>query len=250
VAGGATLLFVAADGRRAERALAAPAELVPSVQALSASAPALERDTVAERPEPANTEKAKNTPARTRSSADELPVQYDAAAGPDAGPYASSPVFGAALGFRTGADNLISPTIGATAALLLGPWELGLLGRFEGKYVDNGGEDNEARPETSGIALGVTTGRRETLGSFALRGGGALIIADVREENNGEDGGGEARVGLYAGSVWPKDGWLALRLDLSAELVPYNIGRSEQNALGNASLPWWAIGVAVGPEFR
>jgi hypothetical protein len=240
-------VFVAADGRRAERALAAPAELVPSVQALSASAPALERDAP---PEPAERSDAAKPKKAATTRRPELPVEHDVAPRADAGPYASSPVFSAALGFRTGADNLISPTIGGTASLLLGPWELGLLGRFEGKYVDNGGESNDGRPQTSGIALGVTTGRRETLGSFTLRGGGALIIADVREENNGEDGGGEARVGLYGGSVWPKDGWLALRLDLSAELVPYNVGRSETNTLGNASLPWWAIGFAVGPEFR
>jgi len=256
--GRATLSYVASDGRRAERDLLAPAELVPSVQALSATAPALEPSDDADAgeggaradtaPQPAREAEAPARAKRVFEPTPPRPVHHDVTPAPR-GPYDSKAVFGASLGFRTGADDLISPALGVTAALLLDPWELGLLGRFEGKYVDNGG-GNDTRPETSGMVLGVTAGRREVIGSLALRGGAALLFADVREEENPRAGRAEARVGCYGGGVWPQDSWLALRLDLGAEIVPYNIGVSETNAQGNASLPWWAISVAVGPEFR
>lgn len=248
--GRATLLFVASDGRRAERDLLAPAELVPSVQALSATAPALEpdpgADDVPSRREPAN-EQPSARAALTRTPA--RPAEHDAEPARKPGPYDTTAMFSATMGFRTGADDLISPALGATAAVLLDAWELGLLGRIEGKYVDSGG-GNETRPQTSGMAVGVTAGRREVLGSFSVRGGASLLFADVREERYRDEGRAEARLGCYGGGAWPEGSWLALRLDLNAEIVPYNIGVSETNAQGEASLPWWAISVAVGPEFR
>jgi hypothetical protein len=255
--GRATLLFVASDGRRAERDLLAPAELVPSVQALSAAAPF-----DPERGKGVDDEEPSATPARDERQAPETharpetpprtpsrPAEHDARPAPERNPYDTQAMFSASMGFRTGADDLISPALAVTAAVLLERWELGLLGRFEGKYVDNGG-GNDTRPETSGVAIGVTAGRREVFGRFSLRGGTALLFADVREEQSPEDGRAEARIGCYAGGAWPEDSWLALRLDLGAEIVPYNVGRSETNAQGNASLPWWAFSVAVGPEFR
>jgi hypothetical protein len=252
--GRATLLFVASDGRRAERDLLAPAELVPSVQALSATTPVdpqAGEDGGNEQVPAATSARDERQPPKTRAlpRTPSQPAEHDANPAPQRNPYETQAMFSASMGFRTGADDLISPALAVTAAVLLERWELGLLGRFEGKYVDNGG-GNDTRPETSGVAIGVTAGRREVFGRFSLRGGTALLFADVREEQSPEDGRAEARLGCYAGGAWPEDSWLALRLDLGAEIVPYNIGRSETNAQGNASLPWWAFSVAVGPEFR
>jgi hypothetical protein len=30
--------------------------------------------------------------------------------------------------------------------------------------------------------------------------------------------------------------------------VPYNVGRSETNALGESSLPWWGVSFSLGVE--
>jgi hypothetical protein len=163
-------------------------------------------------------------------------------------PYALFPVLGAHVGFRAGAENLISPLIGGTAALRLDRWELGLLGRFEAHYVNASG-GNDGSPETSGAVLGVTFGRREPLGNFALRFGGTTLLAALHEDNGAKRGRAEVRLGAYTSAIWPRRSATRLRLDLGYELVPYNIGQSERNALGVSSLPWWAMTLTIGAEF-
>jgi hypothetical protein len=235
-AGRARLAFTLQDGRRAERMLDDPIELLPSVQALSAALPAAEPHAAPPRPE------AK--PARRQSSESPPPL---AAATPN--PYDFSPVFGAHVGVRGGADRLITPLVGGSLTLATSPWELGLLGRYEAHYVAADGE-NEGRPEMSGVVLGVTFGFREALGKLTLRGGGSLLLAALREEEDGaENGRAEGRIGAYVSAVFPRESKLRFRLDFGPELVPYNLGQSEQNALGEWSLPWWALTFALGVEF-
>jgi hypothetical protein len=147
-----------------------------------------------------------------------------------------------------GADNLITPIVGGSVAVRMDRLELGLLGRYEAHYVSAKGE-NEDAPETSGIVIGINCGLRLPLGSLEVRGGGSLLLAALHEDRGAKDGRAEGRVGAYLGTVWPRHTKTRLRLDLGYELVPDNIGRSEQNALGRASLPWWALTFGIGAEF-
>jgi hypothetical protein len=238
---GASLTFTAADGRTTTRALEHPVELVATVQALSATAP--ERPPV----EPAAKEPEPSPLLRPPAPKTDRSVVSRKADPPS--PYAVSPLFGGHVGFRMGADDLVSPLAGVTGALLLDLWELGLVGRYEAHYVDNGG-DNGGRPDSSGAALGLTAGRRVPAGSFGLRAGASMLIAALHEENAAKNGRAELRLGGYGGGVWPERAPVRLRLDLGFELVPYNLGRSEQNATGASSLPWWALTFATGAEFR
>jgi hypothetical protein len=138
--------------------------------------------------------------------------------------------------------------LGGSAALMLGSWELGLVGRYEAHYVNARGK-NDDRPDTSGATLGATVGVRKALGRLALRGGGMILLAALHEDSGSKAGRAEARLGAYLGGLMPIAKTTRLRLDLGGEFVPYNIGRSERNALEESSLPWWALTLALGVEF-
>jgi hypothetical protein len=228
-AAGAVLRLTTRDGRLAVRQLHDPVELLPAVQALTV--PATEPREGPER-EPA---------VLTRNE----PRELEGAARRD--PYANRPIVGAALGFRIGADRLITPTISASLSLLQAPIELGILARFEAHYVNTRG-GNQNRPDTSGLAFGAHFGVRQPVAPLALRGGLLLLVVALREDNKEQGGRAEARFGGYFGAVWPAQGKLRLRTDIAIDLVPYNVGRSETNALGESSLPWWGVGFSLGLE--
>jgi hypothetical protein len=230
--GQAKLTFTASDGRTAERQIVDPVELVPTVQALSVEGPrAVEAAPVA-------------GPARVAAAPDRAAPPIARAKDE---PYELRPIFGAQVGFRAGADHLISPCIGAFGAVPIDRWELGILGRYEAHYVSTLG-GNEGAPETSSVVFGVTAGRREPLGSAKLRVGLTGLLAALHEDNGNKEGQAEARLGAYGGAVLPVHGRLALRGDLAFEVVPYSIGRSQSNASGASSLPWWGITSVVGVE--
>lgn len=238
-AGGlAKLTFTSRDGRTAQRELEDPVELVPTVQALSVEGPPIETAAAAApadmRPTPAKLPKDQLEP-RTNSAADK--------------PYELKPLFGGQLGFRAGADHLISPCIGVFGAVPIDRWELGILGRFEAHYVSTLG-GNEGAPETSTVAFGVTGGRRDPLGAFIVRSGLTGLLAAVHEEGGGKRGQAEARLGAYGGAVLPVSRRLGVRADLAFEVVPYSIGRSQSNAIGTSSLPWWGLTSVVGLEIN
>jgi hypothetical protein len=151
------------------------------------------------------------------------------------------------LGFRLGADRLITPTLGGSLSLLQPPLEIGILARIEAHYVASTG-GNEERPETSGFAFGTQLGVHRPLDSVALRGGLLLLVVALREDSGAQRGRAEARFGGYFGAVWPSHSKLRLRSDIALDLVPYNIGRSETNALGESSLPWWGFSLSLGME--
>ena len=226
---GAVVRLAAPDGRLAVRELHEPAELLPVMQALTVEGPAA-------KPEPAV------EPAAPAAEPDQ------GASGPfHRNHYETRPLIGASVGFRLGADRLITPTVGGTISILSQRLEVGLLARYEAHYVaSNGG--NDGRPETSGFALGALVGWHHELDRIALRAGALGLVAALREEGSGQQGRAEARLGGYLGGVWPARGKLRLRSDLSLELVPYNLGRSETNALGATSFPWWACGFSIGVE--
>jgi hypothetical protein len=162
-------------------------------------------------------------------------------------PYATRPIIGAALGFRIGADRLITPTMGGSVSVLQAPLELGILMRYESHYVASTG-GNDDRPETSGLAFGTQLGVYRPLERLALRGGLLLLIVALHEDKGAQNGRAEARFGGYFGVVWPSRSKLRLRCDAALDLVPYNIGRSETNALHESSLPWWGFSWSLGLE--
>jgi hypothetical protein len=237
-AGGATLRLSTSDGRLAVRQLHEPVELVPALQALTVVGPG---ESGARHTEPAPAAAVVATPPPAASSA---PVVDR----PERDPYALRPVLGASLGFRLGADRLISPTVGASASIVNQPLELGLVMRYEAHYVNSAGENND-RPETSGLVFGAQVGAHHELPSWALRGGLSFLFAALHEDQGAKSGRAEARLGAYGGVVWPARSRLRFRGDLALELVPYNLGRSETNALGSSSLPWWGFALSFGMEY-
>jgi hypothetical protein len=76
-----------------------------------------------------------------------------------------------------------------------------------------------------------------------------LLLAALREDGGAKNGRAEGRIGAYVSAVFPRESKLRLRADFGPELVPYNLGQSEQNAEGEWSLPWWALTFALGVEF-
>ena len=235
---GAIVRLTTRDGRLAVRELQDPVELLPAVQALTEPSVVLEptaseadqappRSAVepASRPSPAPLE----PPQRVRD------------------PYASRPLAAGSMGFRVGADRLITPTVGGSLSLLQPPLELGILARYEAHYVNSSG-DNEGRPETSSLAFGTLVGVHREFEQLALRGGLLLLVVMLREEEDAEGGRAEARIGAYVGGVWPARSKLRFRTDLSLDVVPYNIGRSETNVLGESSMPWWGVSFSLGVE--
>jgi hypothetical protein len=243
--GFATLVFVTMDGRRAERRMEDPVELIPTVQALSAEVPS----TSVGAPDTSAGANAVPRAAESRASSLREPAELTtplALAAPQ--PYDTHAIFGAQAGLRAGADHLVSPCIGAFASVLSNRWELGVLGRYEAHYVSTLGDSD--RPETSSVVFGVSAGLREPLGKFAVRGGITGLLAALHEDGGNKEGQAEARVGGYVGGVWPERGRFGIRADMSIEMVPYNIGRSQRNATGSSSLPWWGVATTVGLEIR
>jgi hypothetical protein len=236
---GAVLRLATRDGRLATRELHDPVELLPAVQALTV--PALD-SSPSERPE-------RRTKPESAAVAD--PGSKVERAEPERqalkDPYATKPLLGLVVGFRLGADRLITPTLGGSLSVLQPPLEIGILARFEAHYVASTG-GNEERPETSGLAFGTQLGVHRPLDSIALRGGLLLLVVALREDEGAQRGRAEARFGGYFGAVWPSHSKLRLRSDIALDLVPYNIGRSETNALGESSLPWWGFSLSLGLE--
>lgn len=237
------LTFTTADGRTAARELLDPVELVPTVQALSVRGDDPEAIVPSEStqgsPEPR--EPALVTPPRTDSA--RLPPR-------DAPAPAQRPLFGARACVRAGANQLLSPCLQFSAALPVGHWELGLLGRYEIRYFDLAAE-RSASPNASAIAFGLALGRREQLRDTVLTGGVAGLVAGLRDGQGNDDSDDvESRVAGYVGVTWPAHGRVALHADTMLEWVPYSRGRSRTNAAGDYSLPWWALTSSLGVEIR
>jgi hypothetical protein len=235
VAGGAVVRLSAPDGRLAVRDLQEPVELLPLLEALTVEGPGARNESA--KPDQTATAGAK------KQGVSDTPMAVPIATNP----YSTRPLISVSVGFRLGAERLITPTAGGSISILNGQLEVGLLARYEAHYVSSSG-DNEGRPETSGFALGAQVGAHRELERFALRAGLLGLVAALREDRDRQAGRAEARLGGYVGGAWPSRGKLRLRTDLALELVPYNLGHSETNALGESSLPWWACGFSIGME--
>jgi hypothetical protein len=230
----ARLVFLTRDGRRAERALDHPDELVPALRALAIGAAG----------DGASSSPAPDIPSAPAAAAP-APFGVDAAASsspePPPGPAAHA-VFAVLGGIRGGVGNLLSPALGGFAAIELGRWELGVNLVLELQYIDLGAGE----PSGSAASVGVTVGRREPVADFDVLFGARTMIAALDDDSEVERGGAEARLGTYLGAAWPRTRRLRLRADVAADVVPHR-------ALGSAGSrisPWLGVSVLVGVEFN
>jgi hypothetical protein len=233
----ARLVFQTRDGRRAERGLDHPDELVPALRALGVGAA---RDGASSLPAP----DVPSAPA----AATPAPAGVDAAASsspePPPGREARA-VFALLGGIRGGADKLVSPALGGSAAIDLDRWELGVNLVLELQYFDLGGGE----PPSAAAGVGVTVGRREPVAAFDVLFGARTMIAALNDESEvdgGERGRAEVRLGTYLGGAWPRTGSLRWRADVAADVVPHR-------ALGSAGTriaPWLGASVLIGAEFN
>lgn len=231
----ARLIFVTRDGRRAERRLAHPDELVPTVAALGVrgaseiSTPVLEDGTTA--------------PAR---AADAVPPLDSPPSKPAAAPGEARAVFALLGGTRAGAGRLVSPVLGGAAAIAIEHWELGINLALELQYFDL--HLSELDGPSSAASVGVTVGRREPIADVELSFGARSMVAAVNDESqndSGERGRAELRLGAYLGAVWPRQRSSRLRADLALEVVPHE----SLGAIGTPVTPWLAVSALMGVEF-
>ncbi len=228
----ARLIFVTRDGRRAERRLAHPDELVPTVAALgvrgvNASSPALE-----------------DGPAAPARAADAVSPLDSPPSNPAAAPGEARALFALLGGTRAGAGRLVSPVLGGAASIALDRWELGINLALELQYFDL--HQSELDP-SSAASVGVTVGRREPIADVELLFGVRSMLAALNDESrrgSGERGRAELRLGAYLGAVWPRQSSSRFRADLALDVVPHE----SLGAIGTAVTPWLAVSALMGVE--
>ena len=228
----ARLIFVTRDGRRAERRLARPDELMPTVVALGVRGFS-ERSTPVLQEPPA-------APARAADAVSPLDP-------PAAAPAKARVLFALLGGTRAGAGRLVSPVLGGAAAIALDRWELGLNLALELQYFDLRLSDPDG--PSSAASVGVTVGRREPIAEVDLLFGARSMVAAVNDESvkdSGERGRAELRFGSYVGGVWPRARSPRFRADLALDVVPHG----SLGAVGARVTPWLAVSALVGVEVR
>jgi hypothetical protein len=230
----AQLTFVTRDGRRAERRLAHPDELMPTVLALGVRG-ASEEST----PVPKDGRMAPARAADAVSPLDAPPSE------PAAAPGNARAHFALLGGARAGAGHLVSPVLGGAAAIALERWELGVNLALELEY-SNLHLSNTVEP-SSAVSVGVTVGRREAIADVELLFGARSMVAAVNDdsqEESGEPVRAELRLGAYLGGVWPRQSSPRFRADLALDVVPHG----SQPAIGPPVTPWLAVSALIGVE--
>jgi hypothetical protein len=227
----ARLIFVTRDGRRAERRLAHPDELMPTVVALgvrgASETPVLEDGPMA--------------PAR---AADAVPPLDSPPSEPAAAPGEARALFALLGGTRAGAGRLVSPVLGGAAAIALERWELGINLALELQYFNLHLSETDA---SSAASVGVTVGRREPIADVELLFGARSMVAALNDESrkgSGERGRAELRLGAYLGGVWPRQSSSRFRADLALDVVPHET----LGAIGTPVTPWLAVSALMGVE--
>ena len=253
----AQLIFVTLDGRRAERRLAHPEQLKPTVMALGIggaseiSTPVPEARPLAAPLTPVRAADA--VPPVDSPPSDARPVDSPPSrpsppspSQPAAEPDEARAVFAVLAGARGGAGRLVSPVLGGAAAIVPGRWELGLNLALELQYFDL--QFPEAGGPSSAASLGVTVGRREPFADVELLYGVRSMVAalnDESEKDSGVRGGAEIRVGAYLGGAWPRQWSSRFRADLVLDVVPH----TSLGAIDKPVTPWLALSVLIGVEF-
>lgn len=262
----ARLTFVTLDGRRAERRLAHPDELMPTVVALGiggaseTSTPVPEAVPLAAPPTPVRATDAAppahSLPAQSPPS-DSLPAQSPPShsepvdsppspSQPAATPEEARALFAVLAGARGGAGRLVSPVLEGAVAIAPGRWELGLNLALELQYFDLQLPDPDG--PSSAASLGVTVGRREPLADVELLYGVRGMVAALNDESqkdSGVRGGAEIRVGAYLGGVWPRQWSSRFRGGLVLDVVPHD----SLGDIGKPVTPWLALSALIGVEF-
>ncbi len=235
---GARLVFTTSDGRRAVRQMARPEELAPTLEALRVTGSIAAPAAPATGPVPAS------AAIRDRSPVPQQP-------GHPAPAEHSAVHFGASAGARIGTHALVTPVLDAFGAVSLDRWELGVFGQWETGYHEVTDEANTSQ-RSSGLAAGISVGRREPVGgSLSLLGGARLGLAALDEEvveHNPAQGRAEGRFGAYVGAVVPRRGETHFRAELVGEVVPNHIGQTPESDTGQALMPWWATTLTIGVE--
>ncbi|MDF3071114.1 MAG: hypothetical protein K0R38_6715 [Polyangiaceae bacterium] len=232
----ARLTFVTRDGRRAERRLTHPDELMPTVVALGVRGPT-----------ETSTPQVEDRPMGPARTADAVSPLDSAPSVPSAGPREARALFALLGGARAGTGRLVSPVIGGAAAIALDRWELGLHLAIELQYFDL--RLSEPDGPSSAASVGVTVGRREPIADVELLFGARSMVAAVNDESvkdSGERGRAELRVGAYLGGVWPRARSPRFRADLALDVVPHG----SLGSIGTRVTPWLAVSALVGVEFR
>jgi hypothetical protein len=231
----ARLIFVTRDGRRAERRIAHPDELMPTVVALGVRG-------IDESSTPAPEDGA----AASAHAAAAVPPLDSPPSGPAAAPGEARALFALLGGTRAGAGRLVSPVLGGAAAIALERWELGINLALELQYFNLDLSEPDVR--TSAASVGVTVGRREPIADVELLFGARSMVAALDDESrkdSGERGRAELRFGAYLGGVWPRQRSSRWRVDLALDVVPHE----SLGAIGRRVTPWLAVSALMGVEF-
>jgi hypothetical protein len=231
----ARLTFVTRDGRRAERRLAHPDELMPTVMALGVRGV-----------DELSTPPREDAPAASAHAADAVPPLDSPPSGPAATPGEARALFGLFAGTRAGAGRLVSPVLAGSAAIALERWELGINLALELQYFNLDLSEPDVR--TSAASVGVTVGRREPIADGELLFGARSMVAALDDESrkdSGERGRAELRLGAYLGGIWPRQRSSRWRVDLALDVVPHE----SLGAIGRRVTPWLAVSALMGVEF-
>lgn len=235
----ARVVFVAPDGRVAERIVTAATELRPTIDALRVQGPA-----------PAEPTPKESTAAPV--------VAPEVAASPTRATSASSDLRLALLaGLRGGPESLISPLLIGEVAIGISLFELGASLGAEIQYVDVSGARSPER-QGSAAVLGVHAGARVPSGAFDVRAGARFAFAPLLTINNDtqacpvgqmcsfpeyDERTSEWRLGAYAGFAVPRTSALRFRAELAADLVTPAASDAEL-----AITPPWALAAQLGLE--
>jgi hypothetical protein len=240
------LVLTTADGRRTVRQLVEPFEVAPTVRAMLVSF-----DDV---PVPSSVHLSADAGFRggsSNSSQADLLESMPAEHAQTPQKRAVNVVLGGSVGARTG-GKLATPVVGAFGALHSGAWELGITGQWEISYESVGADASRAW-SASGLAAGVTLGRRQTLWSRVdLRAGISLAGAMLHQETHHQRPEqwltrADGRLGAYAGPVLPLYGVFRLRAEVAVDFVPLQ-GQGQTAAPGIPPLPTWAAALNLGVE--
>jgi hypothetical protein len=230
--GSATLAFVTTDGRGAARALEAPADLGPALEALlvtrlpSSEAPAEPRRPQDSPPPP---------PPRP-----ELHLHLGAATGVR--------MVGQPVSFAT-------PVFALRAAIGLDRWELGLAADFAPHHRPLAGGAPEAFALTS-FATGLTVGRREPVGGASLAYGFSVAVQASSEEaadlaavtTSRSLDVALPRLGLYARLAYPKTARARFTADLGLDVALGNLRLKSTEERQLPALPRLGAALALGVE--
>jgi hypothetical protein len=233
----AHLVLTTRDGRRADRELAKPYEVAPSVDALLIALDSrIVPDETTEPNVPLDAPETQAPPSPAFSSAPKAGTNF---------------LLGAEGGVRWG-GGLAAPTVQASAALRSGRWELGVFGLWETAYWNVGPYGGPAW-SASGLGAGVCLARREPLSSsIDLVGGARVAGAVIHQETHHqhpepEANDAEGRVGAYVGASWPRGAGFRLRTMIGGDYVPVGSSRTPV-APGAPVLPNWTATLTIGVE--